>query len=58
MCNADTTLEVKDYETGGVRGFGTKHQCKDWIGLVRWTEETQKTFGMRDEPFMAVDHDE
>jgi len=51
MCNADTTIEVKDYETGGVRGFGTEHQCKDWFGLVRWTEETQKTYGMKNEPF-------
>ncbi|PQE21335.1 Tat pathway signal sequence protein [Rutstroemia sp. NJR-2017a WRK4] len=46
MCYADTTIEVKDEEINGVRGFGTVHMCRDWSGLVRWTEETQEKYGM------------
>jgi len=53
MCNADTTIEVKDEKINGVRGFGTEHQCRDWDGLVRWTEETQKKYGMGEEPIMS-----
>ena len=43
MCHADTTLEVKDVELNGVRGFGVERQCKDWDQLVRLTEEWQQT---------------
>ncbi|KAM0304943.1 hypothetical protein ACHAO8_011334 [Botrytis cinerea] len=50
MCNADTTIEVKDEEINGVRGFGTVHQCRDWSGLVKWTEQTQTKYGMGDRP--------
>lgn len=39
MCQPDTTVEVKDEVTGGVKGFGTEHQCKDWDQLVRWTRK-------------------
>lgn len=39
MCEPDITVEVKDRELGGVTGFGTKHQCKDWGELMRWTRE-------------------
>ncbi|KAL8729370.1 MAG: hypothetical protein Q9166_004763 [cf. Caloplaca sp. 2 TL-2023] len=39
MCQPDTTVEVKDPEIGGVTGFGTEHQCKDWEELMRWTRE-------------------
>ena len=41
MCQPDITVEVKDLELGGVTGFGTKHQCKDWEELMRWTTKWQ-----------------
>ena len=39
MCRPDTTIEIKDDELGGVIGFGTKHQCRDWDQLVAWTSK-------------------
>jgi hypothetical protein len=42
MCNPDTTVEKKDEEAGGVHGFGVKHSCKEWGGLVDWTLAAQK----------------
>lgn len=39
MCRPDTTVEVKDEELGGVRGFGTEHVCAEWGELVAWTGE-------------------
>lgn len=41
MCQPDTTIEVKDEEIGGVKGFGTEHQCKDWEQLMQWTRDWQ-----------------
>ena len=41
ICKPDTTVEVKNEELGGVTGFGTKHQCRDWDQLVSWTREWQ-----------------
>jgi hypothetical protein len=41
MCNADRTLEVRD-ETGGVRGFGTTHQCVDWNELIDKIDSWQR----------------
>ena len=41
MCQPDLTVEVKDPEVGGVTGFGTEHQCRDWEELMRWTREWQ-----------------
>lgn len=41
MCNPDTTVEVKDEEAGGVTGFGTEHQCKDWDQLLAFTRKWQ-----------------
>jgi hypothetical protein len=41
MCQPDTTVEVKDEAIGGVKGFGTEHQCKDWDQLVEWTRTWQ-----------------
>jgi hypothetical protein len=42
MCRPDTTVELKDDEVGGVKGFGTEHLCKDWDMLVdfiiKWEE--------------------
>ncbi|KIY03958.1 uncharacterized protein Z520_00650 [Fonsecaea multimorphosa CBS 102226] len=38
MCQPDLTVEVKD-ERGGVTGFGTVHQCKDWQQLMGWMAE-------------------
>ena len=37
MCQADTTIEISEH--GGVTGFGTKHQCRDFDQLVRWTSK-------------------
>lgn len=34
MCQADTTIEVKDELAGGVHGFGVEHRCKDWDQLT------------------------
>ena len=39
MCQPDVTIEFKDDSIGGVRGFGTEHQCKDWHQLVDWTSQ-------------------
>ena len=36
MCQPDTTIEIKNEELGGVTGFGTQHQCKDWTQLMQW----------------------
>ena len=36
MCQADTTIEIVDETVGGVTGFGTQHQCKDWDQLIDW----------------------
>jgi hypothetical protein len=41
MCHPDLTIEEKDEELGGVRGFGTVHQCSDWGQLVSWTRKWQ-----------------
>lgn len=41
MCQPDTTVEVKDQAIGGVKGFGTEHQCKDWGQLVELTRTWQ-----------------
>ncbi|TQS33021.1 hypothetical protein Golomagni_06649 [Golovinomyces magnicellulatus] len=40
MCTADLTVEVKDAEAGGVRGFGETHQCIDWAVLELKSDET------------------
>lgn len=37
MCQPDLTLEVKDEIHGGVQGFGTEHECKDWSQLMDLT---------------------
>lgn len=39
MCRPDLTLEVRDDRVGGVRGFGTIHQCHSWEELVAWTRQ-------------------
>ena len=39
MCRPDLTVELKEEELGGVRGFGTKHQCSDWKELIAWTSK-------------------
>ena len=36
MCQPDLTVELKEEELGGVRGFGTKHQCQNWDELITW----------------------
>ena len=42
MCRPDLTVEVKDAELGGVTGFGTTHQCKDWDQLKAWVAEWEE----------------
>ena len=39
MCRPDITVELKEEELGGVRGFGTEHQCSDWQELIAWTSK-------------------
>ncbi|KAF2233441.1 hypothetical protein EV356DRAFT_448274 [Viridothelium virens] len=39
MCQPDLTVELKEKELGGVTGFGTEHQCRDWGELLNWLEE-------------------
>jgi len=39
MCTPDVTVEVKEEELGGVRGFGTEHVCRDWDELKTWVGE-------------------
>jgi len=58
MCYADTTIEEKDDKINGVRGFGTLHECRDWRDLVKWTEETQKKYGMGDKPILNKNYRE
>lgn len=36
MCRPDLTVEIKEEELGGVRGFGTEHQCQNWDELIAW----------------------
>lgn len=39
MCQPDLTVELKEEELGGVRGFGTKHQCQNWDQLITWVSK-------------------
>jgi len=41
MCVPDLTVEIKNETLGGVTGFGTVHQCRDWSQLMGWMEEWQ-----------------
>jgi hypothetical protein len=45
MCQPDLTLEVKNLFVGGVAGFGTEHQCRDWKQLMSFTKEWE-TWGL------------
>ena len=36
MCQPDLTVEIKNIELGGVTGFDTEHQCKNWTQLLSW----------------------
>lgn len=44
MCQPDTTIEVKDIDKGGVSGFGSEHQCRNWGQLIEWTSKWE-TYG-------------
>ena len=64
MCQPDLTVEVETKELGGVRGFGTEHQCVEWKDLVDWVskwemgafeEFTEKENGL---PEADVDHEQ
>ena len=37
MCAADPTLEKRDDMVGGVRGWHTTHQCRNFEALKEWT---------------------
>lgn len=39
MCAADSTIEPGNATTKYVTGSGAVHECKDYDGLVAWTEE-------------------
>lgn len=39
MCRPDLTVELKEEELGGVRGFGTEHQCHNWDELIAWVSK-------------------
>ena len=39
MCRPDLTIEIKDNETQGVKGFGTAHMCTKWEDLLEWIEQ-------------------
>ncbi|KAI0016086.1 hypothetical protein F4780DRAFT_713451 [Xylariomycetidae sp. FL0641] len=39
MCAADPTLEERNDTIGGVRGWGTTHQCRDFDALKEWTSK-------------------
>lgn len=39
MCQADTTIELKNDDLGGVTGFGTEHRCVEWDKLMLWITE-------------------
>ena len=39
MCAADSTIEPGDVIIHGVTGIGAIHQCRDYDGLVAWTEQ-------------------
>jgi len=41
ICQPDTTIEIKNKDIGGVTGFGTEHQCRDWEQLVGFTRTWQ-----------------
>ncbi|KAH3939742.1 hypothetical protein HBI56_224370 [Parastagonospora nodorum] len=41
MCTPDLTVETKNETLGGVTGFGTVHQCKDWSELMGWMVQWQ-----------------
>lgn len=40
MCYSDRTIEQKD-DTGGVSGFGVKHQCGDYEKLLELINKWQ-----------------
>jgi hypothetical protein len=39
MCTPDLTVEIKNETLGGVTGFGTVHQCRNWNQLMGWMEK-------------------
>lgn len=38
MCAADSALEKRNDTIGGVTGWGTSHQCRDFSALQEWAE--------------------
>jgi hypothetical protein len=45
MCRPDLTIEIKNEELGGVTGFGTEHECRDWEQLQLWTSRWEDYSG-------------
>ncbi|PVH96853.1 hypothetical protein DM02DRAFT_658853 [Periconia macrospinosa] len=39
ICAADQTLEERDNSVGGVKGWGTTHQCRNFEALKEWTHK-------------------
>lgn len=45
ICAADSTMEPGNMTTKRVTGFGAVHKCRDYDGLVAWTEERRLKSG-------------
>lgn len=39
ICAADPALEERDDTIGGVRGWGTTHQCRNFEALKKWARD-------------------
>ena len=39
ICAADSTIEPGNTTTKHVTGLGVMHECRDFDGLVAWTQE-------------------
>ncbi|KAI1113184.1 hypothetical protein F5Y14DRAFT_226701 [Nemania sp. NC0429] len=46
MCAADPTLEKRNDTIGGVTGWGTSHQCRDFNALQEWAETHRYSDGI------------
>ena len=47
MCNADTNLEVIDWQIGGSTGWGFERHCRDYDNIVDWAERWRYRRGQK-----------
>ena len=47
MCNADTNLEIIDWQIGGSTGWGFERQCRDYDKIVDWAERWRYRKGQK-----------